>query len=58
MCVICINICTVSFNFQTQPCTNTEFECLNSQCIKYEKMCDGRIDCNDGSDEIEATCKV
>lgn len=33
-----------------------ETKCNNGQCISEEKLCDGRTDCNDGSDETILQC--
>lgn len=30
-------------------------ECLNGRCYRLDKKCDGRFDCDDGTDE--AGCK-
>lgn len=29
----------------------------NSECIDVEYWCDGRVHCNDASDEIQCNCK-
>lgn len=34
-----------------------DFDCKNGNCIPDEKMCDGTIDCSDGSDENISICK-
>ncbi|RZF33892.1 hypothetical protein LSTR_LSTR009916 [Laodelphax striatellus] len=33
-----------------------KFECKNSQCVKQFDICDGTVNCGDGSDEWQATC--
>ena len=38
----------------TSVCQRTEFSCLSNEgteCIPYLKLCDGNVDCSDGSDE-------
>ena len=32
-------------------CSSQQFACDNAFCIQMEKRCDGKEDCNDGSDE-------
>lgn len=35
-------------------CWYDEYRCdYGSQCIKANRMCDGIVDCNDGSDEFD-----
>ncbi|XP_015794713.1 basement membrane-specific heparan sulfate proteoglycan core protein isoform X1 [Tetranychus urticae] len=34
-----------------QSCSPYEFRCYDTTCIERERRCDGRPDCNDGSDE-------
>ena len=29
----------------------TEFQCESGQCVDQSRQCDGRADCDDGSDE-------
>ena len=33
------------------PCPTTHFACKNNQCVRKVDVCDGEIDCIDGSDE-------
>ena len=42
-------------NCQTKICTDS-IKCLNSYCVPYIYMCDGKWDCWDGSDEND--CKL
>nr|XP_006815512.1 PREDICTED: G-protein coupled receptor GRL101-like [Saccoglossus kowalevskii] len=39
-------------NCVLRNCTDTEFECLNGECIEIQLRCDFVIHCTDGSDEI------
>jgi hypothetical protein len=32
-------------------CKSFEFECHNGECIEVANICDGNLDCKDGSDE-------
>lgn len=34
-------------------CNADQFQCRNGNCILQAKMCDGRSDCTDNSDELE-----
>lgn len=45
---------------QSKRCTENEFKCLNDngQCIPKELVCNGKIECVDGSDEDRKMCKV
>jgi len=36
--------------------SESEWECLDKQCIGGEKLCDGQIDCIDGQDESLELC--
>lgn len=33
-----------------------EWQCANGQCIPSRYRCDGRQDCADNSDELDASC--
>ena len=35
------------------PCKNYHFQCKDQECIDSRQRCDGKVDCNDGSDEEE-----
>lgn len=37
-------------------CQQHQFQCDNGECILRYKLCDGHIDCTDGSDEIVKYC--
>lgn len=37
-------------------CSSREFTCQNGMCIPSSFVCDGAIDCRDGSDELEGLC--
>lgn len=37
-------------------CAEGEFTCDNGKCVRGQYKCDGRRDCEDGSDESEKTC--
>ena len=37
---------------QFAPCPVSWFRCRNSQCISFDKQCDDKSDCFDGSDEL------
>ena len=36
-----------------RECWKAEFECLNGQCIRPGRVCDGHPHCKDGSDELQ-----
>lgn len=37
-------------------CQQNRFQCDNGECVLGYKLCDGHIDCSDGSDEIVKYC--
>ncbi|XP_062138201.1 putative vitellogenin receptor isoform X1 [Drosophila sulfurigaster albostrigata] len=39
-------------------CNADQFQCRNGGCILQAKMCDGRSDCTDNSDELECDYKL
>lgn len=55
-------ICGASFAASTGStdtrCNADQFQCRNGDCILQAKMCDGRRDCTDNSDELECDYKL
>ena len=43
---------SVNTQASRQKCQEGEFKCHNGACIKKSFVCDGEVDCTDGSDEI------
>lgn len=37
-------------------CPFTQFRCSDGTCVYHEHVCDGLLDCDDGSDENNDTC--
>ncbi|CAG2066309.1 unnamed protein product, partial [Timema podura] len=35
---------------------SNSFTCDSGQCINFNLVCDGKVDCKDSSDETRATC--
>lgn len=40
----------------SSSCQQNQFQCDNGECVLGYKLCDGHIDCADGSDEIVKYC--
>ena len=51
--------CTPNFSYKVTlsltGCSQTQFSCSDGSCVEMEKRCNGRVDCEDYSDEIECT---
>jgi hypothetical protein len=52
---ICLLIVTVVaesvVNLSTSCPNDSDFQCFNGKCLSQTKVCDGKQDCKDGSDE-------
>lgn len=44
-------------NCTFRECSEDEFSCRNTKCIRKTYLCDGEDDCGDGSDENLSQCK-
>lgn len=58
--VISLCICNVFCNFKgdrKSGCTGHSFECKNGGCIPSTSVCDGAVNCGDGSDETPFLCE-
>nr|CAD7194110.1 unnamed protein product [Timema douglasi] len=42
--------------WRRQTCGSNSFTCDSGQCINFNLVCDGKVDCKDSSDETRATC--
>ena len=49
-----ITQCTLMqfYSAYNETCMDHEFECSNRECVSVDYICDGEIDCYDGSDEL------
>ncbi|KAK2089466.1 Enteropeptidase [Saguinus oedipus] len=36
-----------------KPCKEDSFQCDNGECVPLVNLCDGRLHCEDGSDEAD-----
>ncbi|KAI8124726.1 Modular serine protease [Lucilia cuprina] len=54
--IIVISLCLTNFNGARSQCSNNDWACDNGQCISDDKLCDGKVDCRDRSDEIAENC--
>ncbi|XP_054004456.1 modular serine protease-like [Hylaeus anthracinus] len=54
---ILIIACAIEYGYgQNKLCGLDKFQCKNEHCIASELLCDGRADCEDGSDETREEC--
>lgn len=45
--------CILNASFSTEQCAENMFRCSDGTCIDTRRVCDGREDCIDRSDEKE-----
>lgn len=49
----------IPLNFTDSPevvCQSDEYSCQDGTCIDIQKLCDGKADCNSGTDEDPQIC--
>ena len=49
MCIICVNYHVTT----VEACEKHETACLSGECVNSAQICDGVLDCQDGSDEYK-----
>ncbi|XP_037822837.1 modular serine protease-like isoform X1 [Lucilia sericata] len=54
--IIVISLCLTNFYGARSQCSYNDWACDNGQCIPDDKLCDGKVDCRDRSDEIAENC--
>ena len=42
-------------NYFFLGCTHDSFQCVSGGCITGSSVCDGKMDCEDGSDELKCS---
>lgn len=54
--LFCILICFFISDCHIIAKRNLFFVCKTGGVLNFDRVCDGRLDCNDGSDEIKELC--